>query len=58
MAELMEDDDAMASDVAPFARGELVAVREALDAASPGDRATRLHYRDAVARIDAILDTD
>ena len=58
IAELMEDEDALASDVAPFVRGELTAVREVLAAASPADRATRLHYQDAVARIDTILDTD
>ena len=58
IAELMEDEDALASDVAPFVRGELTAVREVLAAASPADRATRLHYQDAVARIDPILDPD
>ena len=58
MGELMEDEDALQSDVAPFVRGELTTLRAQLDGASPGDRATRLHYRDAVARIDAILETD
>jgi hypothetical protein len=58
MAELMEDEDALQSDIAPFVRGELMTLRAQLDGASPGDRATRLHYRDAVARIDAILETD
>ena len=58
MAELMEDEDALQSDVAPFVRGELETLRGQLDGAAPSDRATRLHYRDAVARIDAILDVD
>ncbi|MEJ2539290.1 MAG: zinc-dependent metalloprotease [Gemmatimonadota bacterium] len=58
MAELMEDEEAMSSDVGPFARGELTALRDALDDAAPGDRATRLHYQDILARIEAILDTD
>ena len=58
MGELMEDEDALQSDIAPFVRDELTTLRARLDGASPGDRATRLHYRDAVARIDAILETD
>ncbi len=58
MAELMEDEDALETDVAPFVRGELQTLRAQLDGASPGDRATELHYADAVARIDGVLDLD
>ena len=58
MKELMEDEEAMQSDVAPFARGQLGALRGELAAASGGTshRATRLHFEDAIARIDAVLD--
>jgi hypothetical protein len=58
MAELMEDEDALESDVAPFVRGELTALRRQLEGASPSDLATRLHYEDAVARIDEVLEVD
>ena len=58
MAELMEDEDALASDVAPFARGQLRTLRGELErgAAQVNHRATRLHYQDAIARIDDILE--
>jgi hypothetical protein len=58
MAELMEDEDALASDVAPFARGQLRTLRSELErgAARVTHRATRLHYQDAIARIDDILE--
>ncbi|MCY3546001.1 MAG: zinc-dependent metalloprotease [Gemmatimonadetes bacterium] len=58
MSELMEDEEAMQSDVVPFARGQLGALRGELAAASGGTshRATRLHFEDAIARIDAVLD--
>ena len=58
MGALMEDEDAMRTDVAPFARGQLAALRGELEAAAAGTshRATRLHFLDAVERIEAILD--
>jgi Txe/YoeB family toxin of Txe-Axe toxin-antitoxin module len=46
------------SDIRAYARGELETLRRQLTAATPSDRATRLHYRDAAARIDKILDVD
>jgi Txe/YoeB family toxin of Txe-Axe toxin-antitoxin module len=46
------------SDIRAYARGELETLRRQLTAATPADRATRLHYRDAIARIDKILDVD
>ena len=58
MKELMEDEEAMRSDVVPFARDQLVTLRGELATASGGTlhRATRLHFADAIARIDAVLD--
>lgn len=58
MGALMEDEDAMRSDVAPFARGQLAALRGELESAAAGasHRATRLHFLDAIERIDAILE--
>ncbi|UCC24909.1 MAG: zinc-dependent metalloprotease [Gemmatimonadales bacterium] len=58
MAELMQDEDALASDVAPFARGQLRTLRGELErgVSRVNHRATRLHYQDAMARIDDILD--
>ena len=55
---LMEDEEAMRTDVAPFVRGQLAALRGELEAAAAGasHRATRLHFLDAVERIDAILE--
>ena len=58
MDALMEDEDAMRSDVAPFAQGQLSALRGELESAAAGasHRATRLHFLDAIERIDAILE--
>ena len=58
MAALLEDEEALASDIAPFARGQLRTLDEELEAAAAGagDRATRLHFEDAMVRIDRILD--
>ena len=58
MKVLMEDEEAMQSDVAPFARDQLATLRGGLAAASgaTSHRATRLHFHDAIERIDAILD--
>lgn len=55
---LLSDDAALQSDIAPFARGELVDLRGELQAGvgRTSHRATQLHYRDAMARIDAALD--
>jgi hypothetical protein len=52
--------DVSQSDIRPFVRGELVSLRASIDAAlrrNP-DRATELHLRDAIVRIDDILDPD
>jgi Met-zincin/Domain of unknown function (DUF5117)/Domain of unknown function (DUF5118) len=45
------------SDIRPFARGELETIKREITAALPRvtDRATRLHLRDALVRIDDIL---
>ncbi len=58
MGALMEDEEAMRTDVAPFVRGQLAALRGELETAAAGasHRATRLHFLDAVERIDAILE--
>jgi hypothetical protein len=58
MQELMGDEDAIGTDIVPFARGQLRELRGDLEAAagSASDRATRLHFEDAIVRIDAILD--
>jgi hypothetical protein len=50
--------DVSLSDIRAYARGELETLKRQLAAATPSDRATRLHYRDAVARIDKILDVE
>jgi hypothetical protein len=50
--------DVSQSDIRPFVRGELVTLRQLIQQAinrSP-NRATTLHYRDAIVRIDDILD--
>lgn len=56
MGELLEDDEATQTDIAPFARGELQALRDDIAGATPSHRATQLHFHDAIARIDAILE--
>lgn len=55
---LLEDEDALESDVAPLVREQLELLRGELEAAAPQvrDRATRAHFQDGMARIDAILD--
>ncbi len=55
---LLEDEDAIETDVAAFVREQLELLRGELDGARDRlrDRATRLHFRDAAARIDAVLD--
>ncbi len=50
--------DVSLSDIRAYARGELETLKRQLTAANPSDRATRLHYRDAIARIDKILDIE
>lgn len=55
--ELMEDEAAQATDIAPFVRGQLRALdAELASARSAGHRATQLHYDDIRARITKILD--
>jgi hypothetical protein len=46
------------SDIRPYARGELEALKREITAALPKvtDRATRLHLRDALVRIQDILE--
>ena len=58
MKDLMMDDAAQASDVAPFARGQLMTLRGELETASMNNRhePTRLHFVDAVIRIETMLD--
>jgi len=56
MAALMEDEDALATDIVPFVRGEMQTLRDLLANANSNHRATRLHYEDIVARIDALMD--
>ncbi len=58
VGELMEDEEAMQSDVAPFLRDQLGTLRGELATASGGSshRATRLHFHDAIMRIDKVLE--
>ncbi len=58
MKDLMMDDAAQASDVAPFARGQLTTLMDELKSASMNNRheATRLHFVDAAIRIETMLD--
>ena len=57
MKALMEDEDAMQSDVAPFVRGQLMTLRDELAVSDESShRATRLHFQDAIARIDLVLE--
>ena len=57
METLMADEDAQETDVAPFVRGQLNTLSGELTNAAGrvSHRATRLHYLDAIARIEAIL---
>ncbi|MGB1657592.1 MAG: zinc-dependent metalloprotease, partial [Longimicrobiales bacterium] len=48
MGMLLEDEDALQTDIAPFARGELQALRRDLAGAGTSDRATQLHFQDAI----------
>jgi hypothetical protein len=52
--------DVSQSDIRPFVRGQLEELREESDRAArrSGDRATRYHLEDVVARIDRILDSE
>ena len=54
---LLEDEAALASDIAPLMRGEVNAVKGAAEASLVGvaDELTRLHLQDVVARVDEIL---
>ena len=56
MGMMLDDEDARQTDIAPFVRGELQALRRDLAGAGTSDRATQLHFQDAIVRIDAILD--
>jgi hypothetical protein len=56
MAALMEDEDALATDIVPFVRGEMRTLRDLLANADTNHRPTQLHYEDIVARIDALMD--
>ena len=57
-AELMEDEDALATDIVPAVRGQLATLAGEVRAGAgrTRDRATRLHYDDVLVRIEAILD--
>ena len=58
MKTLMWDDNAMQSDVATFARGQLMTLKGELEAAvgNASHQATQWHFQDAIVRIDLILD--
>ena len=58
MKTLMADEDAQETDIAPFVRGQLHTLSGELANAvgQVSHRATRLHYLDAIARIEAILE--
>ncbi|WP_405284646.1 zinc-dependent metalloprotease [Gaopeijia maritima] len=59
LIELIDDEEARQSDIAAFARGQLATLRTALDQgiSRTNHAATRLHYRDALARIVEALDS-
>ena len=56
--ELLRNEDALATDIAPLLRGELSAIREAAEAVAtePSDPLSGLHVEDVIARIGEILD--
>ena len=58
LSELMEDEDALATDIVPAVRGQLTTLMGEVRAGMgrTRDRSTRLHYDDALARIEQILD--
>jgi len=58
MGALMADTTAQETDVAPFVRGQLQTLEDELDGAAgrSSHRATRLHYLDVIARIEAVLE--
>ncbi len=60
IATLMQDEDALASDVAPMAREQLMTLHGQLEGAArrTNDRATRAHFLDIHARITEVLDLD
>ena len=55
---LLESDEAGATDIVPLLRGELAAIGEAAGtrAAIESDRITRLHLEDVVSRVDRMLE--
>jgi hypothetical protein len=58
MATLMEDEDALQTDIAPQARGQLRTLRREVQQAvgRTNHAASRLHLEDIAARIDQVLD--
>ncbi|MDB2384963.1 zinc-dependent metalloprotease [Polaribacter sp.] len=60
LGSLMKDEDAENSDITSIARGELEAIKYLTNNASKRavNTITKYHYKDCVAKIDAILDTD
>ena len=56
----LNDVDVSQSDIRPFVRGQLTTLRGQIRSAlnRTSDRATRLHYQDALVRIEDILDPD
>ncbi|MDE2763235.1 MAG: zinc-dependent metalloprotease [Gemmatimonadota bacterium] len=58
MRTLMWDDNAMRSDVATFARGQLMTLKGELEAAVAGvsHQPTQWHFMDAIVRIEMMLD--
>jgi len=53
---LMEDEEAMRTDIAPQARGQLRTLRGEVQRASGANEASRLHLADVLARIDEMLE--
>ncbi len=60
MGELLEDEEATSTDIVPFIRGQLEALKSEIRVGvlRTSDQATRLHLEDAIVRIDRLLDPE
>ncbi len=58
--ELMEDEEAQPTDIVPYLRAELITLRTEIERGMgrSEDRATRLHLRDVLSRIEEVLDSE
>jgi hypothetical protein len=56
IAFLMENDDALRTDIAPQARGQLRRLLTEVERAAPRDEASRLHLEDVRVRVTALLE--